>query len=541
MLLAGLRSLTVLAVVAASLVLLVWQLASDTAIDFARYNVLEREPRILLIVMMLSAVVLSALAGAVYVTLGSVPAVLRLRRLAMLASPLMLAALVPPILSAQAWPDPLTAALAIAVFTLIAEQLLRVSFQAIDDSARNATSYNRLRRRRWLLVTIIAALGYCGYMSTYTLFAHFRFQTYNFDLGQYDNVFWNALHGRPLVCTPLSGFSNWSSLSSHADFGVFALLPFYAIYPHAETLLVLQSCILGLGAIPLYLFAVRRLPPWSACALAVAYLLYAPMHGANFYDFHLQPVAATFVLLAIWAVDARRWIWLVFSFAIAISCREDISVGLTMLGLYLTLVRHRAKAGLWMALAGATYFVVVRFVIMPLVGPGWFSDIYKDLYPPKGPNSYGGVMQTLLTNPSFVFRTLLTTEKLKYFLQITAPVAFLPLRRAYLLPALLPGAMFTLLTTAYPPTTDIAFQYSGHFTPYVFTASAIALASYRGARPAVFRSVVAALAIGTFLTTKHWGAIPPSGSLKGGFSLISFATPTRTISAKFATSRSLPP
>ena len=35
-------------------------------------------------------------------------------------------------------------------------------------------------------------------MSVFTLRMHGRFQTYNFDLGQYDNLFWNLLHGHPL-------------------------------------------------------------------------------------------------------------------------------------------------------------------------------------------------------------------------------------------------------------------------------------------------------------------------------------------------------
>jgi uncharacterized membrane protein len=106
------------------------------------------------------------------------------------------------------------------------------------------------------------------------------------------------------------------------------------------------------------------------------------------------------------------------------------------------------------------------------------------------------------------------------------PIAFLPLRRAYLLPALAPGALFTLLTTAYGPTVDIAFQYSGHFTPYIFTASALALASLstQGRLPA--RAALAALVVGTFLCTKHWGAFPPSTTFKGGFSMVSFARPT---------------
>ena len=524
--LVGLRAITLLAGCAASLVLFAWQLASDSFGDFARANILEPTSRRFLIVAMLGGAALTGLIAAFYASLGVQRAV-RLHRTALVLSPLVLIGVVPPLFDVAIWPEALTLALAIAVFTLLLERLLRVSLEAMDVAGPATIAHTRTRRRRALAITILAALFYAGYMGTYTVFAHLRFQTYNFDLGQYDNVFWNWLHGRPLVCTPLGADKDWSSFSSHADLGIFFLLPIYAIYPHAETLLVLQACILGLGAIPLYLFAVRRIPPWSACALAICYLLYPPMHGSNFYDFHFQPVAGTFVLLVIWAVDAKRWVWLTLSFIFALSCREDISVGLTLLGLYLALARYRSKAGLLMAVVGAAYFVIIRFVIMPSHGTGWFSDIYKDLYPlPSGPNTYGGVMQTLITNPVQVFRTLLTAEKLKYFLQVIAPLAFLPIRRAYLLPALIPGAMFTLLTTGYGPTTDIAFQYSGHFTPYVFSAAAVALGSYRALRPFVFRSAVAALAVGTFLCTRHWGAFPPNHALKGGFAVISFARPS---------------
>jgi uncharacterized membrane protein len=253
------------------------------------------------------------------------------------------------------------------------------------------------------------------------------------------------------------------------------------------------------------------------------------MHGANFYDFHFQPVASAFVLSTIWLVDARRWIWCALTFLVAISCREDISVGLTVLGLYLLLTGHRPVAGAIMAVVAATYFVVMRFYVMVHFGPSWFSEMYKELYPgPDGPHTYGGIITTLMTNPFFVFRSLLTQDKLRYFMLILAPIAFLPLRRPYLWPAVIPGSIFTLLTTAYPPTIDTGFQYSGHFTPYVFAASALALAGY-GSDPrgkARLPAAACALAIGTFLCTKQWGAFPPTGSIKGGFIQVGFTRPT---------------
>src|SRR5439155_19610847 len=121
----------------------------------------------------------------------------------------------------------------------------------------------------------------------------------------------------------------------------------------------------------------------------------------------------------------------------------------------------------------------------------------------------------------------LTSDKLRYFLQIMTPIAFLPIRRAWLLPALAPGTMFTLLTTGYEPTTDIGFQYSGQFTAYVFTASAVMLSTYRSDPRGrlKMRAALAALAAGTILSTAQWGAFPPHG-IKGGFSYVNFQQPS---------------
>src|SRR4029453_3620867 len=101
------------------------------------------------------------------------------------------------------------------------------------------------RLRRWLPFAIVlaAAIGYAIYFSIFTLRIHGRFQTYNFDLGQYDNIFWSTLHGYPMRDAPLGLNKNWHELRNHASLSVFALLPFYALNPGAPILLVIQSSV----------------------------------------------------------------------------------------------------------------------------------------------------------------------------------------------------------------------------------------------------------------------------------------------------------
>ena len=240
----------------------------------------------------------------------------------------------------------------------------------------------------------------------------------------------------------------------------------------------MQCLLLGGAAIPLYRFAARRLPPGWALLVVGCYVLYPPLHGAQLFDFHFQPVAAAFLLAAIDAFDSRRMRLFWFFWLLAIGCREDVSMGTAIVGLTLVLAGVRVRQGAAIAIASAIYFVLMRFVIMPAVGPWGFADIYKQLFP-AGESSFLGVLKTMATNPLYTLRTLMTPEKLRYGLQILVPLAFLPLRRWWLAASIVPGAVLTLLTTEYGPTLDIGYQYGCDFVPYVFPAAALALAELR--------------------------------------------------------------
>ena len=56
---------------------------------------------------------------------------------------------------------------------------------------------------------------------------------------------------------------------------------------------------MGFAAVPLYLFASTQLSRPMAAVLAIAYLFFPPLHGPNFYDFHLLDADAVLSLLAV--------------------------------------------------------------------------------------------------------------------------------------------------------------------------------------------------------------------------------------------------
>ena len=86
-------------------------------------------------------------------------------------------------------------------------------------------------------------------------------------------------------------------------------------------------------------------------------------------------------------------------------------------GAYLVLATKRPRVGIAIFAAAAAYFAVVKFVVMPTFGKFWYAEIYKNLFP-KGDETFGGVIKTLVSNPLFTWQSLMVPEKIVFFLQI---------------------------------------------------------------------------------------------------------------------------
>lgn len=514
--------------------------------DFANQNQLEARPRLYMLLWIAAGAVIGGLVALVLCGRrsrrgGTASGAVRALRAGHLLAPLMLPGLAWPLLVATEW-NALARVSGVALVAFLAERCFRgaageliagrLALARLLSRAGRAVAGALGRIRRVMApetaVVLLGTAFYAVWMSYGTILQHRQFGTATFDLGNYDVMFFNTLLGHPFRCPavfPAGG--DWSMLSTHAELTMFALLPLYALHPSAETLLVLQAVALAAGAPPLYRFASRRLPLPAAMLLALAYLAYAPMHQANFYDIHFQPFAVAFTLWALDMLDARRLLLFGLFFALALGCREDVPIGFAVVGVYLLLVGKHTRVALVMTAVAVAYFVVIKFAVMPRFGSWWFSELYKELYP-TGEKTYGGVVKTLLTNPIFVWKTLVTTEKIVLFLLVVVPVAFLPLRRGLLWMSLLPAVPFTLLTTGYSPTVEISFQYVLLYVPFLFLATALALAAYRAAPSgrAKLAGALGGLAVATFLTARVWGAMPPGDKFRGGFRAIGEFRPT---------------
>jgi len=393
----------------------------------------------------------------------------------------------------------------------------------------------RLMRSLPLAVVMFCAAGYTAYFGYYTVNYHLNGYTSAWDLGLLENLVYNTWHGAQLFkSSPFDG-PDGSHFVRHATFFAFVIAPVYALSPRAETLLWLQALLVGAAAVPLFLFARRYLREWTACIIALAYLLHPGVHGANLYDFHFLTISPLFIFGILWAFESRRDVVAWILVALALSIREDVALGVAVLGTYLLLSGRRPWPGFTVALLGLGYFLVMKLFIMPDEGdrPS-FIHAYQGLAL-AGEQSFSGIIKTVVTNPAYVLRSFLTEIKLRFVLQLLVPVMLLPLRRWVGLLLLLPGIAFSLLTTPGAPTAvatvQLPFQYTAHWTPYLFAGTVLALADLAragGGAVVVVGGRAAAATLGlvfaTLACSYQFGAVLQHNTAHSGFDLFRFVT-----------------
>jgi uncharacterized membrane protein len=476
-----------------------------------------------------------------------------LERLALRLSPLALAGWVPFLFDARLWVDrQLLFLLMAAAFGFGAWASARTvlatppAFPGLAEAwrarrlpwagpmvlARRRLAWAAARIDAPLAVTCVAAGAYAVYFAAITVAHHRNLGTSSFDMGLEDNLMWNLVHGGPIFrSTPFDGPTG-THLRHHATFFSYVLAPIYRLAPHPETLLVVQAALMGGAAIPLHLHARRHLAPWTATVVALVYLAYPPLHGANLYDFHYLPLGVFFLWLVLYAVEARRRALAVVAALLAISVREDVACCLAVLGVFLLLSGKAARAGVLLAAAGGGYFLIMKLAVMPHFAAGResFVNQYAGLLPPEA-HGFSGILQTVVGNPVFTETVVVEPAKLVYVLQLLVPVLFLPLARPIGLLLLLPGFLFTLLSTGYAPLSQISFQYTSYWTAFVFIGVVLQLARVRRARdasdasgPTRQRALAVGVVAATLACTYLDGAVLQHDTLRGGFQPFAIGT-----------------
>jgi uncharacterized membrane protein len=348
-------------------------------------------------------------------------------------------------------------------------------------------------RRQGLLAALIGALYFVVY-ATLALLRHESYHSFGLDLGLFEQVFWNTTQGRPFESTLSLGLPFPHSLLGDHFSPVFLLLmPFYYVYPHPETLLVIQTLALALGAWPVYLLARLKLPDGFAPVWVLVYFLYLPVAFINLDDFHEVALAVAPLGFALYFLERGRRLWFVVFLALTFLVKEEMSFVGAGFGLYAVLAKRDWRLGVGVLAGSLATFALVIEVVVPYFAGGRAYTYFAERYPGLG-GSPLGLIRTAVTDPLRIARALIVLKKFYFVIAIFAPVLGLSAIAGWATVLLLPVLTYLLLTN-YEPQFSFATQYSAPLIELVIGTSMIAMSRL----PQAWRRYVAAGVIASSL------------------------------------------
>lgn len=222
-----------------------------------------------------------------------------------------------------------------------------------------------------------------------------------------------------------------------------------------------------------------RVDDRTADRIGLVALLYPPLVGVGFSEFHeigLLPLLA----LAWWlALERRAWIWTALCALLLAGLREDVCVELAVAGCAIAIIawrtgdRERCIAAAGSATFALCSLAIYAFAVLPRVGPWPPSHFYN--YPfAHGP---AALVLAPLLHPIAFGLAVFTIGRLTYVLEAFLPLALIPFRSRLMWLAV-PGFAMVLLANS-PLVWRMGMHYAALWIPWLLIAFAAGVATLR--------------------------------------------------------------
>jgi uncharacterized membrane protein len=318
--------------------------------------------------------------------------------------------------------------------------------------------------------------------SVLSVLRHLTYHSFGPDLGIFDQVFWNTTRGRFFESTmSLVQAQPHSYLADHFSPVYLLLLPFYALLPRPETLLVIQTLFLALGVWPLYLLARLKLEAgFQRLAWVVAYFLFLPVAFINLFDFHELALAVLPLGLALYFLEKGRRGWFLLSLLSTFLIKEELPLVGVGFGAYILLAKRDWKLGLGVLAGSLAAFLAIVRVIIPAFGGGSYAYFARRLtyrYAELGTTPQE-ILATTFAHPGRLAHILFQPQKLKFLVGIFGPVLGLTAISGFAAILVLPTLAILLLSN-YAPQYAFTSHYSAPLIALVLGTSILGLARLR--------------------------------------------------------------
>ena len=304
-------------------------------------------------------------------------------------------------------------------------------------------------------------------------------------LGSFDlAIFTQAVARLAHLQAPVSTIKGFDLFGDHFHPIIAVVAPFYRLFPHAETLLVVQAAALAASVVIVTAALQRVFGPRLGLATGFAYAVSWGLQSALVFGFHEVSLGVPLIAAAAAGYLRRSWVAGSWWAASLLLVKEDMAFTVLAFAVYLWIHRQHRLAGV-LAGVGAVWFVVVVVAVMPALNP-WHRYLY---WPGEGPAQWTPGQPRLGLDAS----TLWSWQKVVTLVLVLAPMLFLALRN-WLGLALVPTLGWRF-ASANPHYWETSYHYSEILMPITFLAGVGGAAAVRArlspARRRLFTRVLA--------------------------------------------------
>ncbi len=348
----------------------------------------------------------------------------------------------------------------------------------------------------YFLLTLAAAALWAMYTASACIARLQHYGTFVADMGTFRLSFQQMAEGLPPIISTIPPY-----IAQHHLFGMhfspvlYLLVPFYAIWPHAELLFVAQSLLMASAAPLLFLLGRDRgITPRMAFCFALLALLNPFLLNAALNDFHEISFAVPLMCIGLRAVVRRKFSWLLLACAGLLLTKEHYGASVMGFGLLWTWQHRDWKRGGMLAAGGILSLALVVGIVIPHFNQGGTHPMIEL----GATNRYGWITLSWQAAEEAIRRLFYSQLSVAfYFMMLLGCVGYFPL----LAPVFLLPGLADLLTNTLSSNGIMRlpiYYYSAPLVPVLLFAS-MAVWSMPAKLPYRYKQLFLALALATSL------------------------------------------
>jgi uncharacterized membrane protein len=299
------------------------------------------------------------------------------------------------------------------------------------------------------------------------------------------------LYHTPELCINPSG----SFFGVHFSPILFFILPLYRLVTAPETLLVLQSFILALAAVPIYKLAKEYAGGRTVgLVFAAAYLMYPATQFVNWYDFHVQSFLPLFFAWAMYFIAKEDWPRYFLFVFLSLMVEEHAAWITFAMGLYIAWRNRKQIISTLLRKPSEKRYFLIALATVVISGAWYFFTLWqRNTFFPTDPVA----LEAFLGSPNFTILgakdplqipILVITRpwnaiqalafdihvKLLYLVLLFGPLAFFSFKAPSALIPALPWFGFSLLSQTLAHHA-LGHQYDAYVVAFIFVAGIFGL------------------------------------------------------------------